>query len=66
MDRACRPARTQNLVIFVKTAGSEKAAYNYDFLALPELQVDSFDRAHGLDRQVLESELAVEVRGLAK
>ncbi|RVH05165.1 HNH endonuclease [Sinorhizobium meliloti] len=57
---------TKNLVIFVKSAGSEKAAYTHDFFALRELQVDSFDRAQGLDGKVLETELAVKVRDLAK
>ncbi len=57
---------TKNIVIFVKTPGSAKAAYTHDFFALHELQVDSFDKAQGLEGESLETELAVKVRTLAK
>ena len=57
---------TKNIVVFVKTAGSEKAIYTHDFFALHELQVDSFDKAQGLEGESPETELAAKVRGLAK
>ena len=59
-------ADTKNIVIFVKTPGSEKATYTHDFFALHELQVDSFDKAQGLEEENLETELAAKVRALAK
>jgi len=59
-------ADTNNIVIFVKTPGSEKATYTHDFFALHELQVDSFDKAQGLEEENLETELAAKVRALAK
>ena len=59
-------ADTKNIVIFVKTPGSEKATYTHDFFALHELQVDSFDKAQGLEEENLETELAAKIRALAK
>lgn len=59
-------ADTKNIVIFVKTPGSEKATYTHDFFALHELEVDSFDKAQGLEEENLETELAAKVRALAK
>lgn len=59
-------ADTKNIVIFFKTPGSEKATYTHDFFALHELQVDSFDKAQGLEEENLETELAAKVRALAK
>lgn len=57
---------TKNIVVFVKTAGSEKAIYTHDFFALHELQVDSFDKAQGLEGENPETDLAAKVRRLAK
>ncbi|WP_240535555.1 HNH endonuclease [Rhizobium freirei] len=59
-------ADAKNIVIFVKTPGSEKATYTHNFFALHELQVDSFDKAQGLEEENLETELAARVRALAR
>jgi hypothetical protein len=57
---------TKNIVIFTKAAGSEKAVYTHGFFGLDELQVDSFDKAQGLVTETIETDLAAQVRSLAK
>lgn len=57
---------TRNIVMFIKTDGSEKAFYTHEFFGLDKLQVDSFDRAQGVGVESNESDLAVQVRTLAK
>ncbi|WP_085026204.1 HNH endonuclease [Ensifer aridi] len=57
---------TKDIVIFSKASGSAKATYTYDFFALHELQVDSFDRGQGRQIENLETDLAARVRELAK
>ncbi|MDC9813455.1 MULTISPECIES: HNH endonuclease [Rhizobium] len=57
---------TKNIVMFIKTVGSEKAVYTHGFFGLDELQVDSFDQAQGLVAENAETDLAARVRTLAK
>lgn len=57
---------TKNIVIFIRTGGSDKADYTREFFGLDELQVDSFDQAQGLVAENADTDLAVQVRTLAK
>ena len=66
LTRITAQVDTKNIVIFIKTANSEKAVYTHGFFGLDDLQVDSFDQAQGLDLKTSESDLAVQVRTLAK
>lgn len=57
---------TKNIVMFIKTVGSEKAVYTHEFFGLDELQIDSFDQAQGSSAEKVETDLAAKVRSLAK
>jgi len=57
---------TKNIVMFIKTGGSEKAVYTHEFFGLADLQMDSFDQAQGLGVESDVSDLAAQVRTLAK
>jgi len=57
---------TKNIVIFSSVEGSEKAVYTRDFFGLNELQVDSFDQAQGVVVENAETDIAAQVRALAK
>ncbi|QNB17606.1 HNH endonuclease [Paraburkholderia tropica] len=53
------------IVKYAVVAGSAKGAYTYDYFNLRGLEVNSFDRAQGLDTREVPGEAAQAVRSLA-
>lgn len=52
------------LVKFSIRSGSPKGTYHYDYFALKELEIDTFDRAQGIEHIV--GSVADQIRGLAR
>lgn len=65
LTRLSAQANMKNIVVLLRTAGSAKADYTYDFFHLHDLQIDSFDQAQGLDIHPGDSELGTIVREIA-
>lgn len=56
----------KNIVKYMKVGLSDKADYTREFFGLDQLQIDSFDQAQGLVEEAADTDLALQVRTLAK
>jgi hypothetical protein len=65
LRRFAQEAEETVIVKYTVMAGSAKGAYTYDYFNLRGLEVNSFDRAQGLDTREAPGEAAQAVRSLA-